>query len=129
MGALGVWPPPVSSVQPRRAMEVRAHPTNCGAESNLLEIRLYIGQSWYSTLDLCWCLSEVATAQHQPSTSGRGMTVKWAEWEIHSGNASATCVLIPQGRITLQNVHDHSCIPGDCRRVWMLRAVSHCYLQ
>ena len=136
MGTLGVQPPPVSLVWPKHTMEV-----------------LCIRQSGCSTLDLCWHLSDAATALCQPSASGSGMMVKWVGREIHSENASSimlqfSAVLlvkeeqlchtraiylhmfqILQGGITLQNVHGHSHVPGEHRRVWMPGAVSHCYFQ
>ena len=84
IGALGMWPPPVSLVWPRHAMEVGALPTSCGVESDSLEIRLCIGQSWYSTLDLCWCLS----AMPGPSTCTCSRSLK-------VGSSFKMCMTIP----------------------------------
>ena len=36
---------------------------------------------------------------------------------------------LPKDWVILQYVHYHSCIPGECRRMWLTRAIGHCYLE
>ena len=117
-----------------------------------------IGQSGCSALDLCWHLSEAATAlcqwewsdgemggagnplrkfpHHMHSESLSGIVLQSSvallakeEQVCHSRAIHLHMFQIPLGRITLQNMHDHPHIPGECGRVWVPRVVSHYYLQ
>ena len=141
--------------------ESQGTPHQLQCESNSLEIKLCIGRSGCSTLDLCQHPSEVATALCQPSTSGSGdgemgrvgNPLKKCLCHMHSESLSGIMLQssaallveeeqichsraihlhmfqIAQGRITLQNMHDHSHVLGEHSRVWVPRVVSHCYLQ
>ena len=67
---------PPSSSCPIHAVLGRVPPTRGGMESDSLDIMWGTGWSGCSAQDLWCCLSDMAMALHQPSTSGRRMTMK-----------------------------------------------------